>query len=1123
MGPSGRPAGAAFLVTPDVLLTAAHVVSLAAGNAADATERPGGEVYLSFAAAPDAYLRAEVVHWVPPGPASPEDVAGLRLVDPAPDGVAPAPLTDLRAPLDRRVTTLGFPSDAPHGGWGHGRLAGADARDLVQIDTLPDSQFTIEQGFSGTPVWDVADGAVAGLVVEGWTRGRRSGFMIPTAVLLAAWPWLAERVWPASPFRGLTPFTERDATVFFGRDDLVARIVELTATTPALTVVGPSGVGKSSLLNAGVLPRLRERAGLVVAAMRPSQAQTPLRAVALALARAAEPEADPLGRGERVDALADRLARGLAAEVVGDVLEARGGDRLLLVVDQFEEILIAADEESAQVADVLAHCLAPASRLAVLSALRADFLGRALQHRGLAELVADTRLVTVGELGQGELRVAIEQPVRRSRMVRYEAGLVDRLLTDVGPAPGRLPLLQFTLAMLWDAQESGVLTHRAYDALGGVDSALARHAEAVWHGLGGAERTAAGRLLVQLLYPLSGNAGFVRRTAPRVQLDDAQWAAAQRLAADRTRLVVLREQDAGQVVELAHDALVTHWRRLAELGEADREFREWQEGLRQRIRQWQRRRRPADRLLAGADLRDALRWRAGRGEDLGPDELAYLEASRRERTRRWRKWIQRAGAAAVVAALLLMQRQLEIAGDAANTMVRNASTTDSYAHLRTVLRAYRTRATDRSESEVELAYGQFARVDRVLPDYTARPLPPAVENGRTLPTEPPSAIAQKVSADGRTLVTTDPQENVTVWRVDGARVTGHAIGQVADRVTVSRDGRYVAYLQGTIDPDPLQPPVTTCHPRDEGECVYLYDTATGRSRQIGVLNAFPFAEIPVLRFDPSGSVLAAVFGTAMFRQRLLTWDVTTGRQRDDVTVPGEMDTVHDMWLAPGGLRLLLDADIPSHPGSRLFNRVLAALDPAAPALTPLTGDTTGDFAVSGDGNRVAGLVTVRPTDVRHQKLVVWDVASGRPVAEVPSLSEDQSLGQVALDANGDRVSVTGFSGDVAFWRVGDATAQPVTLHTHGWTDVLPLGTGPDAPLLLVRDDVVGLALPAPGSPTPVRRLSDPLPYVAGTTSRADTHPGQWYGEMCAALASDVPVTRETTDLPAGAYPGPLCG
>jgi hypothetical protein len=155
--------------------------------------------------------------------------------------------------------------------------------------------------------------------------------------------------------------------------------------------------------------------------------------------------------------------------------------------------------------------------------------------------------------------------------------------------------------------------------------------------------------------------------------------------------------------------------------------------------------------------------------------------------------------------------------------------------------------------------------------------------------------------------------------------------------------------------------------------------------------------------------------------------------------------------------------------------------------------------------------------------VVWDVVSGRRIAEIPGLSADQSLGQVALDPHGERVFVTAAnSGTVSIWRVGENAAQPVTLETHGWDDVLPLGSGDDTPLLLVRENVVGLVLPAAGKPTPMRRWLTPPPYAASETPSDGKNPDQWYGQMCSMLASDVPTDNELTDLPAGAHAGQLC-
>lgn len=1114
LGPAGEPVGAAFLVAPNILLSAAHVVNLAAGRADDTTEQPGGEVLLSFMVAPKVLVRAELAHWVPPGDAAQEDIAGLRLLDPAPAGAVPAPLVDLHEPLGRRVVTLGFPRDAPHGGQGYGRLAGPDARALVQIDTLPDSQFTIEQGFSGTPVWDLEDGAVAGLVVEGWNHGRRSGFMIPTSVLLTAWPWLAGQVRPAPPFRGLRSFGEHDAAVFFGREELIERIVTLSENAPVLTVCGPSGIGKSSLLNAGVVPRLRRRPGLVVASMRPSQARTPLRAVALALARVAEPDADPLARGKRVDVLADRLARGLVGEVIGDVLDTCGGERLLLVVDQLEEALVASSEdELTSFVSVLRHCLLRPSCLDLLIALRADFLGRVLQHGAMAELVQDgNRLIPVGDLGPSALRAVIVEPVRRTRMIRYEPGLVDRILADVGLAPGRLPLLQFTLTMLWDDQDSGMLTHRAYDALGGVEFALAQHAEAVWNGLDTGEQAVAGRLLVQLLYPLSDRAGFVRRAAPRDQLDDARWNAAQRLAADRARLVVLREQDSRDVVELTHDALVTHWPQLARLGEQDRGFREWQEAVRRRIR------RDAP-LLVGADLREALQWRASRGADLADAEHTYLETSRRKRTSRRRTWATAVVVAGLLAGLVVVQEQRRIASDAADNLIHGMDLRDPYAQLRTTLRAYKTSANDTTKPHIAAEYNRFALIDRIMPDYSARPI--LLPGRDPIPLAPPSSVSNRISADGRTVVTTDPQDNVTLWRIDGGTVTARPLNQSATTVTISRDGRYVAFLSGGVNAEPKDLKISC-----DGVC--LFDTRTGRTRRLGIVDITLISQTPVIRFDPTGALVAVAYSEDTVHQQLASWEVATGRRHDDITVPGgELDTVTDMWLSPGGHQVLLDVTRPDFPGSRELDTVLASVDLTrpAPVMTQLTGSIDPrQVAMSADGARLAVLLPTGQSTTEldahpHSRLAVLDIASLRTLAELPALSENQSLGMPALDPHGDRVFLTDDT-SVTIWRVGRIAVRPTTLRLPSfWQDVLPLGDGNDTPLLLVNSDVVGLMLPASGRPAPMRRLAGPPPDSAGPFDHTD----QRYDDLVSRLASGVPIRGETTDLPSGAYTGRLGG
>jgi len=208
---SGHAVGGAFLAAPGCLLTAAHVVNLALGRSAGDTARPDGDVWVDFPVlAPRRRLRAEVAHWVPPGQDSPEDIAGLRLLDGAPEAARPVPLVGQRDPFDRRVVMFGFPAMLDDGVWSVGRLRGPQGSGWVQIDVEDISQFTIQGGFSGVPVWDVDRAAAVGMVVAAWRGTRvRTGYMIPADALFAAWPDLHRMARPPSPFRGLRAFGEQ--------------------------------------------------------------------------------------------------------------------------------------------------------------------------------------------------------------------------------------------------------------------------------------------------------------------------------------------------------------------------------------------------------------------------------------------------------------------------------------------------------------------------------------------------------------------------------------------------------------------------------------------------------------------------------------------------------------------------------------------------------------------------------------------------------------------------------------------------------------------------------------------------------------------------------------------------
>jgi len=535
------PVGAGALVGPRQVVTAAHVVASACGGS-PAGLPPAGPVEVDFPLlAPGRRQLTEIVAWQPVRDDRTGDVAGLELLDDPPAGARPLVLAAHRGPVGNQLIMVGFPRGLELGSWVYGRPGGPVATGWVEIHSEPGRESTLERGFSGAPVWDPEVDAAVGMVVQRVTGAPpKIGYMLPADRLLTSWPELAGIIERTPPFRGLRPFTEHDTELFFGREDLTDRLVRQARTAPVLCVIGPSGVGKSSLLLAGLLPRLRAD-GMIVAVLRPSDAGTPLRALALAVDRLLAPRRQPLDRVDAVAALAGRFARGELPDVASALLadhDGTSGRRLMIAVDQFEEIFTSPAADRAAFTGALRAALRPGSRTGVLLNLRDTFLGASLRTPESTELAAAWLPVTVGEMSAGELRRVITGPLAGVGTVAYQPGLVERILDDVQQAPGALPLLQFALTELWERRTGGLLTHAAYDELGGVRGALAGYAESVWDSLEPPARQAGDRLLVQLVRPLPDDKLTVRRTAHHDELDEAQWTVAQRLAT--SRLLVLR-------------------------------------------------------------------------------------------------------------------------------------------------------------------------------------------------------------------------------------------------------------------------------------------------------------------------------------------------------------------------------------------------------------------------------------------------------------------------------------------------------------------------------------------------------------------------------------------------------
>jgi|GEM_PF-816095 len=443
------------------------------------------------------------------------------------------------------------------------------------------------------------------------------------------------------PYPGLDYFGPDDAARFFGRDAAIDRLTTAVSRQSFTALAGASGSGKSSVVLAGLAPRLHGLGGWRFSRFRIGNEleHNPFLALARALAPLFTPSTDDLDRLTETRRLATLLQSGELA--LRDVFAAsRGRDKgscILLIADQFEETFTLVEDETLRhrFIDVLLAGFPDPARssspdVSLILTMRADFYGRALLYRPLADALQG-HVENLGPMSRDELRLAIETPAKNEK-VSFESGLVETLLHDVESKPGSLPLLQFALREMWGRQERRKIARNSYDAIGGVQGALARRAEAIF-----AEMTENGanarieayfqRLFTRLVTPGEGQED-TRRIAERRELGDEVWSLAQRLAGEANRLIVTSVSGPTQeTAELVHEALIHNWPTLAGWISRDRAFLFWLRQIKPNLELWLADEADDGALLRGGMLAQARDWFARRGDDLSPEERRYVEAS----------------------------------------------------------------------------------------------------------------------------------------------------------------------------------------------------------------------------------------------------------------------------------------------------------------------------------------------------------------------------------------------------------------------------------------------------------------------------------------------------------------
>lgn len=705
-----------------------------------------------------------------------------------------------------------------------------------------------------------------------------------------------------NPYKGLRAFSEADAADFFGRATLTGRLLERLAEERKdarfLAVVGPSGSGKSSVVRAGVIPALR-RGGLpgserwFVVELIPGT--HPLEELEIGLLKVAVQQ--PSGLMEQLQ----RDARGLlrAARLV---LPNDDTSELVLVVDQFEELWTLVDSQAARehfLDSLIAAVTDPRSRVRVLVTLRADFYDRPLQHAGLGELMR-TRTEVVLPLTPDELEQAISGPAQRVG-AQLEPGLARLIVKDVSDQPGTLPLLQYALTELFERREGQTLTLAAYQSNGGAFGALARRADQLYANLDPTGQEAARQLFLRLV-TLGEGVEDTRRRIRRDELTtlmDAAFSVQGPLSAmDEVidvygcyRLLTFDRDPVtrGPTVEIAHEALIRHWRQLGSWLDASRANLRVQRQLATAAREWVQSERDPSFLATGGRLVQFEGLAFVDDMVLNHEEQEYLNTSLAERERLAEQ--DRAREAELRASLLHSEAQrlaaeanrlLQAGGNAeliallaiASMRMRYTPQGDEAlagaAMLNYALGIYNHNGLDlviTSDGKTAIIVGNS--VDAFVFDLTI-----GAEQGIFAGGHTDYIYGVALSPDGRMLATGGMDGLVCLWDVETRTVFATCIGHNASiwRVAFSPDGTKL--LSGGGD-----------------QKARLWDVRTGRE-----LRCFEGHQhlVTGVAFALNGSLIgtASVDGTARL------WDVETGAEQ--VCYSGHRGSVMCIAIAPNG-------------------------------------------------------------------------------------------------------------------------------------------------------------------------------------------------------------------------------
>jgi len=442
------------------------------------------------------------------------------------------------------------------------------------------------------------------------------------------------------PYRGLFHFGPKDGEYFFGRDSFIEQLYQATQTRNFIPVLGASGSGKSSVVFAGLVPKLQAEESWQFTYFRPGTIRKhdkqefadPFYALATALVPLYEPELKKTEQLAEGNKLADFLRSGkvLLSDVITRIQKNYPRDRILLIADQFEEIYTVCTDQKVrrQFLDILIDNIYPTSAdspLVLVLTMRADFLGDALSYASFAEVLNSD--IKLGAMNHTELREVIEKPAQELG-VTFAPGLVETILDDVEDEPGNLPLLEFALTELWQRRKGKQITHDAYQEIDKVQGALTRHADRVLTKLSSVQKQEARRIFIKLVN-LGEGTGDTRRQVTQAEIGSFHWHFVKQLADDRL-VVTSQNTNEQETVEVVHEALIRNWSQLREWIDESRDAIRTARKIEAEAKEWETKGKNKGYLLQDRRLRDAKEFMQSDHAEVEFSDLVkeFIQASR---------------------------------------------------------------------------------------------------------------------------------------------------------------------------------------------------------------------------------------------------------------------------------------------------------------------------------------------------------------------------------------------------------------------------------------------------------------------------------------------------------------